>query len=92
MAKLNASLGKIEDSRRQKKGNIRHKLVDIIVLAFTGVLCGMEDYEDFECFGKEKINWFKQFLDLPNGIPDAITFYRVMARIKTWELAGALQS
>jgi hypothetical protein len=34
----------INDPRRTAYGNIRHKLADIIVIAFTAVLCGYEDY------------------------------------------------
>jgi hypothetical protein len=30
-----------------------------------------------EAFGKEKYQWFKQFLSLPNGIPSHDTFGRV---------------
>jgi hypothetical protein len=41
-------LEQINDPRRMVYGNIRHKLVDIIVIAFTAVLCGYEDYEEME--------------------------------------------
>jgi hypothetical protein len=32
-----------------------------------------------ETFGKAKQNWFKTFLDLPNGIPSHDTFGRVFS-------------
>jgi predicted transposase YbfD/YdcC len=66
--------------------------VDILVLAYTAVLCGMKDYEDIEEFGREKLKWFKEFLELPHGIPDAITFYRVLRLVEPVKLAEGLQA
>ena len=34
-----------------------------------------------EEFGKSKLDWFKQFLELPNGIPSHDTFGRVFSRL-----------
>ena len=58
-----------------------HQLLDIIVIAILGVLCGAEGWVDIESFGKTKEAWLKTFLDLPNGIPSHDTFGRVFARI-----------
>ncbi|MDR1901718.1 MAG: transposase family protein, partial [Treponema sp.] len=55
MARVVDYLDKINDPRRTAYGNIRHKLIDIIVIAFTSVLCGYEDYEDMEEFGRLKL-------------------------------------
>jgi hypothetical protein len=51
LARVADYLEQINDLRRTAYGNIRHKLVDIIVTAFTAVLCGHEDYEEMETFG-----------------------------------------
>jgi hypothetical protein len=51
LARVVDYLEQIKDPRRTAYGNIRHKLVDIIVIAFTAVLCGYEDYEEMEEFG-----------------------------------------
>jgi predicted transposase YbfD/YdcC len=59
----------------------RHILLDIVVIAICGVICGADDWVAIERFGKAKIKWFKQFLELPNGIPSHDTFGRVFARI-----------
>jgi predicted transposase YbfD/YdcC len=59
----------------------RHKLIDILVIAICATICGAEGWEEFELFGQSKIDWFKRFLELANGIPSDDTFRRVFARI-----------
>lgn len=59
----------------------RHQLIDILVIGICATICGAETWEDFELFGHAKKDWFKTFLDLPNGIPSHDTFRRVFARI-----------
>src|ERR1051325_6544762 len=59
----------------------RHKLIDILVIAICATICGAEGWEEFELFGQSKHDWFKGFLELPNGIPSDDTFRRVFSRI-----------
>jgi predicted transposase YbfD/YdcC len=63
----------------------RHKLIDILVIAICGIICGAEGWEDFEVFGEAKEDWFRKFLELPNGIPSHDTFRRVFARLNPTE-------
>ena len=69
----------IEDPRVERTK--RHQLLDIILIAILGVLCGAEGWVEIETFGKTKEAWLKTFLELPNGIPSHDTFGRVFARI-----------
>lgn len=69
-----------------------HKLIDIIVLAICAILCGAEDWEEIELICNEKIDWFKKFLELPNGIPSHDTFARVFARISPIEFEDCFVS
>ena len=69
----------IEDPRVERTK--RHQLLDIILIAILGVLCGAEGWVDIESFGNTKEAWLKTFLDLPNGILSHDTFGRVFARI-----------
>jgi predicted transposase YbfD/YdcC len=55
----------------------RHKLLDIVVLAICGVICGADDWVSIQEFGEAKLEWFQGFLELPNGIPSHDTFGRV---------------
>ncbi len=69
----------IEDPRVERTK--RHQLLDIILIAILGVLCGAEGWVEIETFGKTKEAWLNTFLELPNGIPSHDTFGRVFARI-----------
>jgi len=59
----------------------RHKLLDIVVLAICGVICGADDWVSIQEFGEAKLEWFQGFLELPNGIPSHDTFGRVFGRL-----------
>ena len=59
----------------------RHKLLDIVTIAICGTICGADNWVDIELFGNCKEEWFKSFLELPNGIPSHDTFGDVFARL-----------
>jgi predicted transposase YbfD/YdcC len=73
---LVTALQAVADPRRQCK-NLRHSLQDILTIGFCGVLCGSEDFVEIEEFGIAKQDFFRRFLELPNGIPSHDTFRRV---------------
>ena len=83
-------LSELTDTRRQW-GNLRHKLVDIVFIGLVSVICGGTDFEHMEDTGYGKLEWFKERLELPNGIPDSDTFRRVFERLNPKELAEILQ-
>ena len=76
---IEASFSGLKDPRIER--NKLHKLLDIIVIAICGVICGADNWVDIEMFGEKKINWLRQFLELPNGIPSHDTFGRVFGRL-----------
>jgi predicted transposase YbfD/YdcC len=69
----------VEDPRIERTK--RHSLLDMLIIALCGVICGAEGWVDIEEFGKTKEAWFHTFLELPNGIPSHDTFGRVFARL-----------
>jgi len=71
--------GELEDPRMDRTK--RHKLMDILVIAICAIIAGADNWEDVEEFGKVRQEWFKTFLELPNGIPSHDTFNRVFARL-----------
>jgi hypothetical protein len=83
-------LGEIHEPRRTEYGNIRHKLIDIIVIGFTATLCNNDGFEEMEEFGRLKQDFFKQFPELPNGIPDESTFRKVINRLEPVSLHKSL--
>jgi hypothetical protein len=57
----------LEDPR--DPGKRPHRLIDMVVIAIAAVICGASDLANTDAFGKAKIEWFRRFLDLDNGIP-----------------------
>jgi len=58
-----------------------HQLLDIITIAICAAICGADDWTEIELFGESKLDFFRTFLPLPNGIPSHDTFNRVFARL-----------
>jgi len=67
-----------------------HKLGDILMLSLCAVLSGAEDFEDMENYGKQKEDFLRQFLELPNGIPSHDTINRVYNRLDKDKFAESL--
>ena len=63
----------------------RHQLVEIIIIAICGIICGADDWVMIEYFGKAKKEWFESFLSLPHGIPSHDTFGQVFSLINPQE-------
>ena len=68
------------DDPRVDRGK-RHKLVDLIAIAISAVICGADSWVYVEMFGKSKEEWFRTFLELPHGIPSHDTFGDVFSRL-----------
>jgi predicted transposase YbfD/YdcC len=78
-AAIEQHFGEISDPRIDRTK--LHKLVDIMVIAICAVIAGADNWEDIAEFGQAKQEWFRKFLELPNGIPSHDTFNRVFARL-----------
>jgi len=68
--------GGLEDKRIDRTK--AHFLLDIIALVLFGVMSGAQTFEEIEQFGELHIDWLKQYLILPNGIPSHDTINRVL--------------
>lgn len=88
-SRLVTALQGMADPRRQCK-NLRHRLVDVLVIGFCAVLCGCDDFVEIEEFGKAKEDFFRRVLELPNGIPSHDTFRRVFQAICPQALQACL--
>jgi hypothetical protein len=91
IVRLKEKLGEITDPRRSW-GNLRHKLEDILVIGLATSLCNGSDFGDMEEFGLERETELRKFLELPEGIPDESTFFRVFQRLKPAGLSACLYS
>src|SRR3954453_5166107 len=79
----------IPDPRRQCQ-NLKHRLEDILVLGFCGVLAGCDDFVEIAAWANQNNTFFRTFLELPNGIPSHDTFNRVFTLVKPGTLQGVL--
>lgn len=57
--------------------NQKHKFLDIIMIAITAILCGMDTWNEIEDWACSRREWLGKFLELPGGIPSHDTINRV---------------
>lgn len=81
---------KVKDPRQKKK--CLHPLMDILFISLCTLLSNGEDYEDMAEYGRQKEEWLKTKLLLPNGIPSHDTFNRVFQLLEPEELKLCLGS
>jgi len=74
------SFSDLPDPRRSQ--GQRHKLLEILFIALSAVLCGADEFTEMEEFGQSRESWLRQYLELPHGIPSHDTFGRVFALLQ----------
>jgi predicted transposase YbfD/YdcC len=79
----------IPDPRRQCR-NLKHRLVDVLLLGFCGVLADCDDFLEIADWARHHEAFLRTFLELPNGIPSPHTFRRVFAAVQPAALQGVL--
>jgi predicted transposase YbfD/YdcC len=79
----------ITDPRRETKNKL-HPLQSIIFITLCSTLCGYDDWVSIEDFAQEQQDWFKQHIDLPNGIPSHDTLSDVIGRLNKVAFSQAL--
>ncbi|MDC9588535.1 transposase family protein [Xenorhabdus sp. XENO-10] len=63
---ISNTFGHLTDPRLNRTK--QHSLIDILTISICAVICGCESFNEIGEYGKSKEDWFRQFLDLPNGI------------------------
>jgi len=79
----------IPDPRRPGE-NLKHPLIDLILLGFCGVLAGCDDFVEIAEWGQVNEAFFRSFLELPHGIASHDTFTRVFALLQPTTLQEVL--
>ncbi len=82
----------VPDFRRCDKGNLRHRLQDIIILMILGRTCGHVGRSDIIAFGKYNLNKLRKMGMLKNGIPSGATLCRVENGIDDLAMADSMQA
>lgn len=73
-------------------GKVEHRLLDIVVIAVCAVIACAESFEDMALYGRSKLSWLQQFLELPNGIPSHDTFRRVLLLLQPQAFEACFQA
>lgn len=84
---ISKAFGSVTDPRMDRTK--RHSLTDILTITICAIICGCDDFSSIEEYGKTKLDWFKEFLDLPYGIPSHDTFSDVLNRLNPKEFSEA---
>lgn len=58
-----------------------YPLSEILFVVLSGSICGAESWRDFVLFGKEKLDFMRQYYPFSQGIPSKNTFARVLAAL-----------
>jgi predicted transposase YbfD/YdcC len=56
-----------------------HQLEEVLVVTACGVLAGVDNLVELERFANARLDWFREFLVLENGIPSHDTFGRILS-------------
>jgi predicted transposase YbfD/YdcC len=76
---FNRHFGELQDPRVDRTK--LYPLVEILFVVLCGSVCGAESWRDFVIFGKEKLDFLKEYYVFENGIPSKNTFARVFAAL-----------
>lgn len=81
----------VPDFRRSDKGNIQHRLADIIILMILARECGCVGRADIIEFGRLHLNKFHRLGMLRNGVPSESTLCRAENGINDHAMADRMQ-
>lgn len=81
----------VPDFRRSHKGNIRHRLADIIMLMMLGRASGHVARSEIIEFGRHNLNRFRKMGMLGNGVPSEATPCRVDHGIDELSMADRMR-
>ena len=71
--------------------NRKHLLVDIVVIAVCGILCGSDGPTAIHRWADNRRDWLKQFLSLANGSPSRDCIRRLLMALKPEAFQGCFQ-
>ena len=73
---------------RKRRGK-RHLLLDVMAIAVLGSVCGCDNAEALQDWGKKEQQWLSGFLELRHGTPSQDVFLRVLAAIDPEQFRSA---
>ena len=91
LEELRAFASSVPDFRRLDKGNIRHRLDDIIMLMILGRMAGCIGRAEILEFGRYNLNKLHKMGMLRKGVPSEATLCRVENGINDTDMADRMQ-
>lgn len=85
---LISQLSTLEDPRQA--GKVTYPLVEMSMVAVAGVIADCDGWEDVADFGRDRLEWLRQFLPFENGVPSHDTLARVFSIIDVEQLEGCV--
>jgi hypothetical protein len=79
LAAFEEALRALPDPRR-KQGQ-RYPLKSVVVIALMSMVCGCDDAESMQLWGKHHQDWLSGFWDLPHGAPTQDVYLNVFASL-----------
>lgn len=70
----------LTDPRHER--NRKHLLLDIIVIAVSAMVCGTDGPTAIHRWATHRLDWLKEFLRLPNGVPSRDCIRRTLMALK----------
>ena len=77
---IGSSFQSLSDPRHTR--NRKHLLIDIIVIAICGMVCGCDGPTAIHRWAANRLDWLKQFLTLPHGIPSRDCIRRLLLTLQ----------
>jgi predicted transposase YbfD/YdcC len=62
--------------------NRKHLLIDIVVIAVCGLVCGSDGPTAIHRWATHRLDWLQQFLALPHGVPSRDCIRRLLMALK----------
>jgi len=65
----------IYDPRQDEK--VKHKLIDVLFIVVVATISNCSEWQEIEIWAREREEWLRKYLELPNGIPSQYTYERI---------------
>jgi len=80
-------LSVVADSRKRR--GVRFPLIEILFTAILGSLCGCDDAEALEDWGRKEIAWLRKYLRFERGAPKQDVYLRVLGALESEQFRAA---
>ena len=76
---------------RRRPTRVVYPLTSLLFIVLVGTLAGMQGWKEIALFAESHAAWLRQFLELPERLPSAQTYMRVLAALNPEALEIFLQ-